>query len=398
MLGLLAVIAGVTSACMPPPATDADNAQAGVNPYGWFEADKEWRGDFGDPQVLYNDGTYYAYSSATNGRYLPVMTSTDLVHWYAHPRWTAAGPPWQGHDPNADSAIPAEIRASALSSVDKWNQNDGLVAPASWGLTHQQGAWINRDLWAPGVAHIGDSWYAYSAVRVSWQSDDPNALGRFCLTVSSAPSPLGPFRDISGGAPLLCDSDPAGSIDPSVYVDPNTNAAYLVWKAAGKRSTKSVRGYPSALKAQRLTSGGRLDPASAPVTLLTTDEASWEGQTIENPSMITWRGVTYLFYSGNSFTATDLGISNYATGYAICPQGPLGSCVRASASPLMASSGDRQGPGGASAFIDADGGLRLAYAAYWFGEKRSNTAIPHPRRLAIAGLNAGPMGTVQLAP
>lgn len=382
LLALVAVAVALLAACEPPPATDADNATAGANRYGWFEADRAWRGDFGDPHVVNVNGTYYAYSSPTGGRYLPVMTSTDLVTWRAHPRWTTARAPWAGGpNPNGDTAIPAEIRASSMSPGDTWNMNDGLVATASWALPHPQGPWIQRDYWAPGVIQIGDTWYAYSAVRVSWASDDPNGFGRFCITVASAPSPLGPFRDVSGGGPIVCDSDPAGSIDPAPYFDPVTGANYLLWKSAGK-----VRAWPSALRAQRLGADGRPDPASRPVTLLTTNEGSWEGSTIENPSMVRWNGTTYLFYSGNFFGADANGSSRYATGYAVCPQGPLGPCTRPSPGPLLSSDGDQNGPGGASAFLDTAGQLRLAYASYWPGENRPDTFIPHPRRLSVVRL------------
>jgi beta-xylosidase len=30
--------------------------------------------------------TYYAHSSPAGGRYLPVLTSTDLANWYIHRR------------------------------------------------------------------------------------------------------------------------------------------------------------------------------------------------------------------------------------------------------------------------------------------------------------------------
>ena len=109
---------------------------------------------------------------------------------------------------------------------------------------------------------IGSTWYAYSAVKVSNGGDprDPHAYGRFCLTVASAPSPLGPFRDITGSAPLQCQpvaTDPSGSIDPYPYHDPATGGNYLLWKAAGK-----VGGAESALMAQPLGSNGMLLPAS----------------------------------------------------------------------------------------------------------------------------------------
>lgn len=324
-LALVALV-GVVASCQPSPdlGTDADNARPPADPWGWFEADLEWRGDFPDPHVVVLGDTYYAYSSPTGGRYLPVLTSTDLETWRIHARWTTARTPWSGGpDPSLDAGLPEEIRRSTMSPGDKWNMKDGLVRAASWGLPHDQGSWLKRDLWAPGVAKIGATWFAYSAVKVSDKSDDPNGFGRFCITVASATSPAGPFRDVGSG-PVVCDVDPAGSIDPSPFHDPATGVDHLLWKSAGRVGRPGVPGYPSALKAQPLRADGTLDPTMKPVTLLSTNERSWEGFTIENPSMVEWRGTHYLFYSGNDFLARPDGSSSYATGYAVCPDGPRG--------------------------------------------------------------------------
>ncbi|HEY1739978.1 MAG TPA: family 43 glycosylhydrolase [Acidimicrobiia bacterium] len=392
-LALIAVagpsVASASSASVPsPPKTDADNANA-ASPYGWFEAGLAWRGQFADPDIVRYHGTYYAYSSDVDGRYLGVMTSTDLVHWVARPHYSTHAAPWAGGpNPRTDSSIPTEIRrVSEMSAGDMWNLNDALVAPAQWGVHDVVNAWLHRSYWAVGVVQIGNTWYSYAPVEYSTKladgTTDPDGFGRYCLTVASAPSPLGPFRDITGSKPLYCDADPAGSIDPAPFVDPHTGQTWLTWRATGKRGGPGVVGYPSSLKSARLDAHGHI---TGPVyTLLTTNEGSWEGDVIENPSMIRWRGRWYLFYSANSFEADSSGHSPYATGYAICAS-PAGPCHRPSASPLMASSATQQGPGGASAFLDASGNLRLAYAYYWPGENRPNTAIPHPRRMAIASV------------
>jgi beta-xylosidase len=383
----LVALAGAAAACTPtstlpasPPPPFKDAANGAPSDHGWFEGGKLWSGDFGDPHVMRVGSTYYAYASPVGGRYLPVLTSMDLTNWTIHRRWSAAGPPGApGYNVNTDPAIPAEIRASALSDWGKYDNNDALARTASWGLNHPQGPWISKDLWAPGVFNIGSTWYAYSAVRTSWTSDDPHGFGRFCLTVASSSSPLGPFRDISGGTPIQCQpvsADPAGSIDPYPYRDPATGRNYLLWKAAGK-----VGDHESALMSVELGSNGKPLPGAPWVKLLQTNRAApWEGGTIENPAMITYNGTTYLFYSANYSGVLDsAGRSTYATGYAICPQGPRAACTRPRpGSPLLASNGNDQGPGGASAFTDTSNRLKLAYATFWLGENRNGY---HPRRL-----------------
>jgi hypothetical protein len=367
--------------------------------HGWFVPGYEWVGDFGDPTVVKVGSTYYAYSSPTGGRYLPVLTSTNLRNWTIHPRWSSAGPPSNpSYDAFNDPAIPAEIRTAGFAGG--WNEwavfdlNDGLVAPPSWGLTNNTtGPWVKKDYWAPGVIQMGSTWYSYGAVRVSWDSDDPHGYGRFCLTVASAPSPLGPFRDISGSTWIQCQSsatDPGGSIDPFPYQDPSSGKYFLLWKAAGK-----INGAESSLHAMELDPAtGYLKGGAPDVKLLETNRADpWEGGTIENPGMISFGGTTYLFYSANDSAADANGASPYATGYAVCPSGPLGPCNRVQHTPLLASNGFKQGPGGSSPFVGPDGRLRVAYATYeWLEQPRSNGL--RPRRLHIGVLNRNPNGTL----
>jgi hypothetical protein len=226
---------------------------------------------------------------------------------------------------------------------------------------------------------------------------DPHNYGRFCLTVaSSTTGPFGPFRDTSTG-PMQCQptsTDPSGSIDPYPYFDAGHNKYYLLWKAAGK-----IGGGESTIMAQQLGTNGKLLPGSQPVALLRTNRAApWEGSTIENPAMVTLNGVTYLFYSANDSAWQDAdGRSNYATGYAICPLGPLASCQRPNGgkTPLLASNGVSQGPGGASPVVGPAPAnkLYLAYASYWLGENRNGY---HPRRLHITGLIQNPDHTLRV--
>jgi beta-xylosidase len=382
-LVLVALAGTALPAAGGSPSTDANNATRGN--YGWFEAGLQWRGQFGDPSILRVGRTYFAYSSGAGGRYLGVLTSTDLVHWKIHQRWSKSKAPWLGGpDPRHDRNIPREIRKSSLSTGDMWNLNDALVRPAAWALRVNFNSWEQHSYWAVGVIQIGKRWYSYAGVEISALlgdgTADPEGFGRYCLTVSSASSPLGPFRDVTGGHPLYCDADPGGSIDPSPYVDPATGQVWMTWKANGRRSRPGVAGYPSSLKTVRLNSTGLMKgPIS---TLLSTNEGSWEGYTIENPSMVRWHKHWYLFYSGNSFRADRAGNSPYATGYAICA-GPAGPCLR-SPTPLMASTAHESGPGGAYAFVGLGGRLRLAYASYTPGEYRANSGIPQPRRMHIA--------------
>ena len=82
-----------------------------------------WQGDFGDPDILRVGNTYYAYSAGAGGRYLSVLTSTDLTDTGRSTRNWNPLPPEIANDP-------PRIRRRSTRS----NNNDALVRPASWAL------------------------------------------------------------------------------------------------------------------------------------------------------------------------------------------------------------------------------------------------------------------------
>jgi hypothetical protein len=280
--------------------------------------------NFPDPSIVVDNGTYYAYGTATGGSYLPVMTSTDLLHWTARP-------------------------AYSYPSSDDPYLNDALPVAPSWGAevlsTHPR---LNKEVWSPGVARIGGHYVAFHAVRMAADNS------RFCIGASTSVDPLGPFVEGPGG-PLVCEvqGDPNGSIDPQPFVDAD-GTPYLIWKSEGVPGRE-----PTRIWSQRLAADGtRFEAGSQPHMLLETS-AAWEGNVIENPSMVRWFGHLLLFYSANEWVSPQYGI-----GFGLCST-PEGSCQKATNDgPLLGSRGDRLGPGGPAAFIDGSGRLMLAYH-YW---------------------------------
>jgi hypothetical protein len=298
----------------------------------WFEPSKPYTANFPDPDVLRVGDTYYAYATPTGGAYLPVMTSTDLQTWTARPKYDPGAP--LNRDPYF---------------------NDALPYPARWGGDYGGGR-MTKEIWAPGVERFGDAYIAFYSVRM------PNS-NRFCLSTARATSPLGPFVDNSPG-PLHCDSDPNGSIDPEPFRDPATGRAYLIWKSEGVPGSA-----PTKLWSRELgPDGWTFASGSSQRELLRTSQG-WEGSVIESPSMVRHDGQTYLFYSANEWDS-----DRYATGYALC-DGPLGPCYKPRTTPLLASYGDRLGPGAPSAFVDSANQLRVAHH-YWNAPYTSYPAYP----------------------
>ena len=325
LAGLLAVPAGAEPVAAPPLPGP------------------EHRGDFPDPHVLRVGQDFYAYSTTTGGRHLPVLRSGDLRTWTGV---LAHGP--------------------ALG--------DALPRPAMWSTDREGG--IAKETWAPAVTRLGDRYVAYYAVRVALPH-------RFCISVATALAPAGPFVDATT-EPLVCDADPGGSIDPFPYVDPATGRAYLAWKAEGHPGRA-----PQRLLARELQPGGLAFAAGSRVRELLRPGRAWEADVVENPGMISHRGRWYLFYSGNRWDSAD-----YAEGVAVC-RTPLGPCTRQGRGPLMRSSGKQLGRAGASPFVDAAGGLRLAY--HWWPAPHSSYARGAVRHLGITAVQVSRDGRLKVS-
>lgn len=367
-----------------PPVTQCNSKFMSIRDGGWLFPGISYRGNFADPFVLpvkEAGGTvYYAFATNTSQRNLPVMKSTDLTTWSVISYSSNAG--WaesrclSDYDPLNDASIPTEIRQYNYNvawkpetnyfpnQVEAWLNVDGLVSPrpswAQWMPQTGPGAlgWRTQETWAPGVAYFNGKYHAYMSVRTASGPND-----RFCIGLATSANPGGPYR-YSGNSAVVCPTDYInGVIDPEPIS--YKGKWYLLWKS------EYSPGKAQGLHAQELDpSTGRLKAGTRKVDLLYRDTSAttWEHHAIENPSMATIGGTTYLLYAGGEFWAKDGTNSNYATGYAVCPKGPTAPCTRPAAdNRLLGSRGNLQGPGGGSAFQTADGSWKFAYHAYTRG-------------------------------
>jgi beta-xylosidase len=224
----------------------------------------------GPPQdgVLRDGDDYYAYSTGGSRGVVQAAHSRDLVHWT-----------WLG---------------AALAASPRWSSG--------------------RAIWAPSVARLGSGFVMYYAAR-------DRASNQWCLSFATAPTANALFVDTTT-APLACEADRGGSIDPDVFVD-RDGTPYLLWKTHATPGS-----YTSVVVGAPLTADGRA-LAGPTRTLLVTD-GGWDGTIIENPAMTFGSDGYTLTFSGNSFD-TD----RYAIGVAHC-SGPLGPCTRVSSRPSLA--------------------------------------------------------------
>jgi hypothetical protein len=315
------------------PATTPAFSPAPTCPTGTPAYSYAGSGDAPDPDVVDDDGTYYAFTTGTaTGNHLQALVSRS---------------PTAGYQPFSGTCY----WSSALPLLPGWEQVNTQTSP---GVFFYDGRWI----------------MFYDAALGGYGGD----TGHDCLSVATASTlePTGAwFADPSSG-PLLC--QPTGSIDPSPYVDPSTGRAYLAWKQNDGGSTD-----PAYLWAQPLsTTGTAFAPGSQPTELMYNDTVAypWEA-TVEDPDMVDAGGTWYLLFSAGIYTT-----SGYSEAVAECtgPTGPCGTPYQ-----ILTSYGSVLGPGGGSLFPDQSGNWLLDYAA-WQGGSAGCTdyACGAARRLFIA--------------
>ena len=339
-----------------------------------FVTGRPYRGTWADPTVLRVGRHWVVAATTTGGLQLPVMTSRDLRTWRPRPPLHHQRRlPTRAHD-----AMPVKSRWAL--TVRHAKRHPGRGRP-------------RMSQWAPSLARAGHRYLAAYSAAVALKPER-----RSCIGIATSARPLGPYRD-RHRRPLVCFRRSArGVIDPEIFRDPATGGRFLLWKQEGIAHRQ-----PPMLMTRRLhATGTRFAARSRPVRLLElrhrwvpshrkgarhVRRRTWEGRVVENPSMVRFRGRLYLFYSGNAYAT-----KRYATGYAIC-RTPLGPCRRPVRGPVLASGGRIAGPGGADAFVDRAGRLRLVYASWDAGRVRRGDGT---RRLHVATLRARRHGTLVL--
>lgn len=260
-------------------------------------------GDWPDPIVVEDGGTFYSYSTnvfpfgfTIN---VPLATSSDLA------TWTYVG--------------------------------DALPALGSWAVPGRT--------WAPEVERLGANWSLYYSAR-------HQASDRQCIGHAIASSPTGPFVDPHDG-PLICQPDRGGSIDPAVFVEGGVPT--IVWKS----EDETVGGVAHLWSAPLAPDGATL--AGAPVDLLAASGA-WQRRTIEGPALVRSADGILLFYSGGSF-----GTAEYSTGFARCATAAGPCIDQTVGSPWVSTTNTGiVGPGGASVLERSDGSLVMTLHG-WVG-------------------------------
>jgi ribosomal protein L24E len=332
LLGVLSI----ASWASPTGASAGGRAQSHVSVIA--SQTPAFAGDAPDPDIVYSNGTYYAFTTGTVlGNHLQALVDTSgnpSTGWGSY-----TGQPF------GSSALPA---------------------PPAWQTMATQTS--------PGVFFYAGHWVMFYDASVN---PHPIDSGNSCLSVAtaSAITPNSPvFTDTSAG-PLYCNGGAGGVLDPSPFVDPATGAAYLLWKSNDGSSAAASQVWSVPLSADGTHFAG------TPTVLLTVDQPAlpWE-TTFDDPQMVFGpSGYTLLFSPGNFQDAT------YSQALTTCG-GPNGPCSQPSG-PFLTSYGSVAGPGGGSLFQDAGGAWWLGYAAWPAGCTGTGNGCGGVRRLFTAPID-----------
>jgi beta-xylosidase len=297
LLALAAVLAGCGGSDdrAAEPGTTQPTTEAA--PAGDTFQNPVYEDNFPDPHVILVDGTYYAYATNDNDGNVQTLRSKDLVEWTEGP--------------------------DALPELGPWSYP---------GKT-----------WAPEVLALENGTF------VLYYTANAADFGRQCIGVAVARKPEGPFVD-KAKKPFVCQDDEGGSIDAAAFRD-DDGSLYLLWKNDG-----NCCGMDTWIYSQRLSADGR-KLVGKPARLVKQD-AVWEGNLVEAPTLWKEEGRYYLFFSANAFDS-----DAYAVGYATC-DAPLGPCEDAPENPILKSACDASGPGHQTIVRDDDDETWFVYHAW----------------------------------
>ncbi len=315
-----------------------------------------FNGDFADPASIFVGGDAFVYASDTISAHVPVLEIADPSRGSSVylgdalptlPAWTASGMQWG----------PAVWRRPDGVYVLYYSTPDSHVSTSCLETAHR--------------AHVTDG-----LCYVAWSQTT-----RQCISSAISSSPAGPFTDRSS-APLICPVSQGGAIDPSVFVT-TAGRPYLLWKSDG-----NAYGIPTVIYSQPLAPDGQA--TVGPAQRLVGATQPWEGNLVEGPAMIEYRGVYWLFYSANNWNST-----HYAIGVARCSS-VSGPCRKILSHPWLSSTtpgqSQDQGPGGEE-FAVFDGLVWMVHHGWLPGQ----AGTPDGERRLYVDLVEFPHGIPQLA-
>jgi hypothetical protein len=224
---------------------------------------------------------------------------------------------------------------TGVANVPTWRSWDLKTWEYVGDALPDAGSWVTQagEHWAPDVALVGDRYVLY------YTAHGPD--GRLCIGVATSSRLDEPF--VPSDAAVVCPStSSSGLIDPSVTV--TGTDVVLLYKNLGSQQ----------IVGQSMTADGlRTDGA---VTTILNPDASWQGDLVENPSLVRVNGFWLLAYSARDWRTAD-----YVTGWAVC-ESPLGPCRNGGI--LLDGQSGLAGPGGLTLLDDGSSSPIVVFHAW----------------------------------
>ncbi len=300
--------------------------------------------------------------------YAPPATATPLAPGIAVPSGEAQSDPvlyvFGGRYVLYTSSEPGppvvNVPVASSTGFAHWSPvTDALPALPPWA--------VPGFTWAPDVHRFGSTYVLYFTALLQG-----SAPAMECIGDATGAGPEGPFT--AEPDPFICQRDQGGSIDPRVFTD-SSGGNWMLWKSDQNIGGATV---PTQMWSQPLSADG-LSLTGSPADIMQPDEP-WQGTIVEAPDLVQVGGTYWVFYSGNWFNQPA-----YAIGAARCA-GPAGPCSDVSATPLIASNSQGQGPGEASVFEGASG-VWLLYSP-WRSLAPKADIPPRPVYITRIGFSA----------
>ena len=277
--------------------------------------------EFGDPFVLFTEGTYYMYGTGGGAnRGFSAYSSKDLVNWKP------------------------EGQVYFQDNKNGWSDPN-----AAWG-----GAY-----WAPEVYKVKDKYYLFYSAQ--WKVNPTKELENFKIGVAVSDKPTGPFVDLAP-KPLFDPGYPI--IDANVFFDSDGKSYLYYSRAAYKHPIESEIAdqakksgkykeieeswvYGIELKPDFSDVIGQPKIILRPPVKLSDKQSAWESLSVTTGEVnrrwtegsVTFKkeGIYYIMYSANHF-----GGEHYAVGYATSSS-PLGPFKKAINNPILKKNTDKGG-------------------------------------------------------
>ena len=276
---------------------------------------------FGDPYVLYTQGTYYMYGTGGGAdKGFAAYSSKDMAHWKA------------------------EGQVYFHDNKNGWND-----PKAKWG-----GAY-----WAPEVYEVKGKFYLFYSAQ--WQVNPTQEIENFRIGVAVADKPTGPFIDLTN-KPVFDPGYPV--IDANVFFNTNGKAYLYFSRCCYKHPVESdvaalarKNGWFNEIE-ESWVYGVELKPDFSgvigepvlvlrPPVALSDKQAEWESRSVTarevnrrwTEGSVTFKkdNTYYIMYSANHF-----GGQYYAIGYATSDS-PLGPYKKAANNPILQKNTDQGG-------------------------------------------------------